>query len=47
MTQGYDEACHHWGADADLVIVDYLDLVRVGDSLPAKADFVKGVRHRP
>lgn len=42
MTQGYDEACQHWSADADLVIVDYLELVRVGDSLAAKAEFVKG-----
>ena len=42
MSQGYDEACDHWGATADLVIVDYLELVRVGDSLAAKAEFVKG-----
>lgn len=41
MTQGYDEACQHWGASADLVAVDYMELVRVGDSLAAKADYVK------
>lgn len=42
MTNGYAEACDSWGAPADLVIVDYLDLVQAGDSVMGKADFVKG-----
>lgn len=42
MRQGYEEACEHWGAPADLVVVDYLDLLQTGNErLPAKADFVK------
>jgi replicative DNA helicase len=47
MQQGYAEACDNWGAPADLVIVDYLDLVQAGDSVMGKADFVKsfGTEH--
>ena len=41
MAQGYDEACDHWGAPADLVIVDYMDLLQAGDSVMGKADYVK------
>ena len=41
MSQGYDEACDHWGAPADLVIVDYMDLLQAGDSVMGKADYVK------
>ena len=41
MKTGYDEACDHWGAPADLVVVDYLDLVQASDSVMGKADFVK------
>jgi len=42
MSQGYDEVCDHWGAEADLVVIDYLDLLQVGDTVMAKADFAKG-----
>ena len=42
MRQGYDEACDHWGAPADLVVVDYLDLMQAGEHLGSKADFIKG-----
>jgi replicative DNA helicase len=47
MTQGYAEACDSWGAPADLIVVDYLDLVQAGDSVMGKADFVKsfGTEH--
>ena len=41
MQAGYDEACTKWGAPGDLVIVDYLDLLQAGDSVSARADYVK------
>lgn len=40
MRNGFDEVCDHWGENADLVIVDYLDLLQAGD-LSARADYVK------
>jgi KaiC/GvpD/RAD55 family RecA-like ATPase len=41
MRAAYDEACDHWGADADVVIVDYMDLFQGGDGVMAKADYLK------
>jgi hypothetical protein len=41
MRAGYDEVTDHWSAGADLVMLDYLDLLQIGDSLSAKADSVK------
>lgn len=40
MRNGFEEACDHWGENADLVIVDYLDLFQAGD-FAARADAVK------
>jgi RecA/RadA recombinase len=42
MNDGYKEACDVWGAPADFVVVDYVDLVQVGEQAPAKFDFLKG-----
>ena len=41
MRQSYEEACDWWGAEGDLVVVDYLDLVQAGEGVAAKADAVK------
>jgi hypothetical protein len=40
MRNGFEEATDHWGENADLVIVDYLDLLQ-GRDLAARADCVK------
>ena len=47
MERGYNEVCDVWGQLPDLVVVDYLDLVDAGDTVPAKATFLKsfGRRH--
>ncbi len=42
LQRGYDEACHVWDAEADLVVIDFLDLVQAGEIATAKFDFVKG-----
>ena len=42
MRQGFEEACEHWGAPPDLVVVDYLQLLQVGgENVTPKADFMK------
>lgn len=41
MNDGYKEACDVWGAAADFAVVDYVDLVQVGEQAPAKFDFLK------
>ena len=41
MNGAYQEACDVWGEPADLVVVDYLDLVQAGEAVQGKADFVK------
>lgn len=47
MEKAYDEVCNVWGTSPELVIVDYLDLVTAGESVPEKATFLKsfGRRH--
>jgi replicative DNA helicase len=40
MRAGFEEAREHWGHEGDLVVVDYLDLMRGGD-LILKANAVK------
>lgn len=41
MEQAYAEACSHWGAEADLVVVDYLDLLQCGGEVMGKANAFK------
>ncbi len=47
MERGYNEVCDAWNKIPDLVVVDYLDLVDAGDTVPTKATFLKsfGRRH--
>ena len=47
MERAYNEVCDVWGQIPDLVVVDYLDLVEAGETVPDKATFVKsfGRRH--
>lgn len=41
MRRAYEETCEVWGDDAELVVLDYLDLLQAGEHLPTKADAVK------
>jgi DnaB-like helicase C terminal domain len=41
MRRAYEETCEVWGDDADLVVLDYLDLLQAGEHLASKADAVK------
>lgn len=41
MRRSYDETCSVWGDGADLVGLDYLDLMQAGEHLASKADAVK------
>jgi len=47
MERGYNEVCDVWGDKPELVVVDYLELVDAGETVPAKAQFLKsfGRRH--
>lgn len=47
MERAYNEVCDVWGQVPDLVVVDYLDLVEAGETVPDKATFLKsfGRRH--
>lgn len=47
MERGFNEVCEVWGQLPDLVVVDYLDLVEAGETVPDKATFLKsfGRRH--
>lgn len=47
LEAAYQEWCQIKGREPSLVIIDYLDLVEVSDSLPEKANYVKsfGRRH--
>ena len=42
IEDAYDEACDVWGAAPDLVTFDYLQQLRVADTVPGQADWVKG-----
>ena len=46
MERGYNELCDVWGQVPDLVVVDYLDLVEAGETVPDKATFLKGFGRR-
>lgn len=41
MTTAWDECTDAWGAEPELVIFDFLDLLQVSDSIIPKFDFVK------
>ena len=47
MERAYNEVCDVWGQIPDLLVVDYLDLVQAGETVPDKAVFLKsfGRRH--
>lgn len=42
MRDSYNEACDVWGDEPDLMVVDYVDLLQAGETVPAKFDFLKG-----
>jgi hypothetical protein len=46
MERGYNELCDVWGQVPDLVVVDFLDLVEAGETVPDKANFLKGFGRR-
>ena len=46
MERAYNEVCDVWGQAPDLVVVDYLDLVEAGETVPDKATFLKGFGRR-
>jgi DnaB-like helicase C terminal domain len=41
MRRAYEETCDVWGDPADVVVLDYLDLMQAGEHLGSKADAVK------
>ena len=41
MRDSYSEVCDVWGAEPDLMIVDYVDLIQAGETAQAKFDFLK------
>ena len=41
LHDGYKEACDVWGSGADIVVVDYVDLVQGPETVPAKFDILK------
>lgn len=41
MMRAYDEACDHWGDKPDMVAFDYLELLPQGETVQAKADWLK------
>ena len=46
MERAYAEVCDVWGAQPDLVVVDYLELVEAGEMVPEKAGYLKGFGRR-
>ena len=42
MERGYNELLDVWGQAPELVVVDFLDLVQAGETVPEKANFLKG-----
>jgi len=46
MERAYNEVCDVWGQVPELVVVDYLDLVEAGETVPDKATFLKGFGRR-
>jgi hypothetical protein len=45
LNDGYKEACDVWGSEADLTVVDYVDLVQGADMVPQKFDILKSFVH--
>jgi hypothetical protein len=45
LVDGYKEACDVWGDEADVVVVDYVDLIQGVDMVPAKFDILKSFVH--
>jgi replicative DNA helicase len=41
LNEAYAEACDEWGEPPELVVMDYLDLLQVGDRSGSKAEYVK------
>ena len=41
LNHAYEEACNAWGDEPELVVVDYLDLLQVGERSGSKAEYVK------
>jgi len=41
LNQAYDEACQAWGDEPELVVVDFLDLLQVGERSGSKAEYIK------
>jgi hypothetical protein len=46
MERAYNELCDLWGRVPELIVVDYLDLVEAGETVPDKATFLKGFGRR-
>lgn len=46
LERGYNEVSDVWGAEPDLVIVDYVDLVQAGETAQSKFDLIKGFGSR-
>jgi hypothetical protein len=42
MERGYNELCDVWNQAPELVVVDFLDLIQAGETVPDKANFLKG-----
>ena len=47
MEEGLEEAEDVWGAKAELLVIDYVELLQAGESVQAKFDYIKsfGSRH--
>jgi KaiC/GvpD/RAD55 family RecA-like ATPase len=41
LNHAYEEACDQWGDEPELAVIDYLDLLQVGDRSTSKAEYVK------
>jgi hypothetical protein len=42
MERGYNEICDVWNQAPELVVVDFLELIQAGETVPEKATFLKG-----
>ena len=42
MERGYNEVCDVWNQEPELVVVDFLELIQAGETVPEKATFLKG-----
>lgn len=45
LRDGYKEACDVWGAEGDVTIIDYVDLVQGVEVVPQKFDIIKSFVH--